>query len=276
MRQVLTKSTSYFILTAVSVMMIFPLLWMALSAFKSGNEMFATPLVWLPKVWHWEHFAEGFRLAPFATYLCNSFFTAAVIVFVQIGLSCLIAYGLTQIKFCGQGLLFQSLLVTYMLPAAVTYVPSYVILARIGLLDSLTGIIISNIGSVFSIFLLRQAFLKVPGEVIEAARCEGAGDLAILWRVMLPMARSTILTLSMITFVEMYNNYMWPSLIVKSPNKYLITVGLNQFFTQQGTFTNQWPLIMAVSTVAVLPLLLIFFVLQKWFIKGISDSGLKG
>lgn len=276
LKRLVPKALIYFLIAAISFVMIFPLLWMFLSAFKTGSEIFSVPPVWVPKTWHWRSFIEAFKLAPFGIYLFNSFFTAIVIALIQISLSCMIAYGLTQIEFRGRNVLFQALLITYMLPAAVTYVPSYVILARMGLLNSLTGIVISNIGSVFSIFLLRQAFLKVPKEMIEAARSEGAGDWTILRRVMCPMTKSTILTLFMVTFVEMYNNYMWPSLIVKSPDKYLITVGLNQFFTSQGTFASQWPLIMAVDTISVAPLLILFFIFQKWFIKGVSDNGLKG
>jgi len=264
------------VLVVISLAAVFPLIWMFLSSLKTTQEMFAVPLKLFPAHANWQHFVQAFEIAPFGLYMANSIFTALIIVIFQILLSCMLAYGLTQITFKGRGLLFHSLLISYMLPSAVTYVPSYVILAKLGLLDSLTGIIISNIGSVFSIFLMRQSFLNVPKEIIEAARVEGASDWAILWKVMVPISKSTIFTLSLITFIQMYNNYLWPSLIVKSQSKYLITVGLRQFFTTQGAFASQWPIIMAVNVITVLPLLILFIIFQKWLIKGIGDSGVKG
>ncbi|RDW15435.1 carbohydrate ABC transporter permease [Oceanobacillus chungangensis] len=270
------KMIHYALLTIFSIVMVFPLVWMFLSALKTPEEIFAVPLDWLPSNPQWGNFAGALELAPFGLYIFNSTFTAIVIVFFQIILSSMIAYALTQMTFKGKKLLFNSILITYMLPAAATYVPSYVIVAKLGLLDTLAGIIISNIASVFTIFLMRQAFMQVPKEMIEAARSEGANDFAVLRKVMMPMCKSSIFTVGLISFVQMYNNYLWPSLIVNSQENYLITVGLNRFFTTSGTFADQWPLIMAASVLAVLPLLILFVLLQKWFIKGISDSGVKG
>lgn len=266
----------YLILIILSVVMVFPLIWMFLSSLKTTEEIFAVPLEWLPKIPQWGNFSGALELAPFGLYIFNSTMTALLIVIFQIILSSMLAYALTQLEFKGKNLLFNSILMTYMLPAAATYVPSYVIVAKLGLLDTLTGIVISNIASVFCVFLLRQAFMQVPKELIEAARLDGASDVSILLKVMMPMSKSSIFTVGLISFVQMYNNYLWPSLIVKSQEKYLITVGLNQFFTSQGTFASQWPKIMAANVLAVIPLLLLFIILQKWFIKGIGDSGLKG
>src|SRR5690625_1922304 len=163
-----------------------------------------------------------------------------------------------------------------MLPPAATYVTSYVIIEKMGLLDTLTGIVVSNIASVFCIFLLRQAFMQVPKEMIEAARADGASDFTVLRKIMIPMSKGTIFTVGLISFVQMYNNYLWPSLIVKSEKNYLITVGLNKFFMSQGSFADKWPLIMGANVLSVIPLLILFVVLHRWFIKGISDTGVKG
>ncbi|TSB47416.1 carbohydrate ABC transporter permease [Alkalicoccobacillus porphyridii] len=270
------RALLYGTLSIISLVMIFPFIWMLLSALKTGEEIFAVPLTWFPESPQWQNFIEALEMAPFGLYIWNSIFTAVMIVLFQIILSCMLAYALTQLRFWGQHLLFMAILGSYMLPAAATYVPSYVILARLGLLDTLSGIIISNLASVFCIFMIRQAFLQVPKEMVEAARADGAGDWQILWRIMFPMAKSSIFTVGLISFVQMYNNYLWPSLIVSSQEKYLITVGLRQFFTAQGTFSSQWPLIMAANVFAVAPLIILFIVLQKWFVKGISDNGVKG
>ncbi|WP_232726153.1 carbohydrate ABC transporter permease [Bacillus sp. FJAT-42315] len=266
----------YVLLIVLSFVMVLPLIWMFLSSLKTGEEIFAVPLKWFPETPQWSNFPGALELAPFGLYIFNSTITALVIVVFQVVLACMMAYALTQLQFKGKNLLFNSIMMTYMLPMAATYVPSYVIIAKLGLLDTLTGIIISNIASVFCIFMIRQAFMQVPKEMIEAARADGANDITILWKIMIPMSKSSIFTVALISFVQMYNNYLWPSLIVKSQEKYLITVGLNQFFMSQGTFASQWPMIMAANVLAVLPLLLLFLVLQKWFIKGISDNGLKG
>lgn len=168
------------------------------------------------------------------------------------------------------------ILATYMLPVAATYVPSYVILANFNMLDTYKGIIFSNAASVFGIFLLRQAFLQVPKEVVEAARVDGASHWRILWQIFLPLAKPSFVTFGLISFVQMYNNYLWPSLIIISKEKRLITQGIQQFFIQEGGYGMQWPLIMAASTFAVLPLLILFAFAQRWFISGISDRGVKG
>ncbi|MEN1968819.1 carbohydrate ABC transporter permease [Lentibacillus sp. N15] len=267
---------NYVLLSILGILMVFPLIWMFLSSLKTPEEIFAIPLKWFPSVAQWGNFKEALDLAPFGLYIYNSTFTALVIVLFQLVLSSMIAYALTQMQFKGKTLLFNLILLTYMLPPAATYVPSYVIVAKLGLLDTLSGIIVSNIASVFCIFLLRQAFMQVPKEMIEAARADGAGDFAILRRVMIPMSKSTIFTVGLISFVQMYNNYLWPSLIVKSEQNYLITVGLNKFFMSEGSFADKWPLIMGANVLSVIPLLILFVVLHKWFIKGIGDTGLKG
>lgn len=272
-----TKSfVRYSSLLFFSLIMVFPLIWMMLSSLKTTDEIFSVPLTLLPETLRWSNFSGALELAPFWLYMFNSAFTSICIVVLQVVLSSMIAYALTQLQFKGKSLLFNSILITYMLPAAATYVPSYILLSKMGLLDSLTGIIISNIANVFTIFLLRQAFLQVPKEMLEAARAEGGNDFTLLMKVMIPMCKSTIFIASLIGFVSMYNNYLWPSLILKSEEKYLITVGLNRFFTNLGSFADTWPLIMAANVLTVLPLLILFILLNKWFIKGIGDNGLKG
>lgn len=264
------------VLAALSFLMFYPLLWMFSNSFKDASQILNYPENLMPSVFNFSNFEGAMNLAPFGTYIFNSVFTAVVIVVLQIILSSMIAYAMTQYDFFGKKTLFAAFMLTYMLPSAATYVPSYVILAKMNLLDSLSGIIISNIGSVFSIYLIKTSFEQVPTELIEAARVDGANDLDLLWKVLMPFSKSSILTAALISFVGMYNNYMWPSLITKSKSKFLISVGLNQFFTKEGNFQENLPQIMAANAIAVLPLLILFIVLQKWFIKGISDNGIKG
>jgi multiple sugar transport system permease protein len=276
MKSGLILITKHVVLILTSFMMVFPFLWMVISALKTKDEIFHFPPALWPEKPMWNHFIEAWAMAPFDQYIFNSIFTAAAIVVIQILNSALIAYAFTQFRFKGRNILFSIILITYMLPSAATYVPSYVILADLNLLDTLNGLIISNAVSVFGIFLFRQAFMQVPKELVEAARMDGANHWKILWKIIFPTTKTSFITFSLISFVQNYNNYLWPSLITTSESKMVITTGLRQFFIQEGAYGIQWPLIMAASTFAVLPLLLLFVFVQKWLISGISDQGIKG
>ncbi|OZI11452.1 ABC transporter permease [Bacillaceae bacterium SAS-127] len=256
--------------------MFFPFLWMAISALKTKDEVFQFP----PRLWpenpQWHNFMDAFNAAPFGLYIFNSAYTAIFIVLLQVVSGALIAYAFTQFQWKGKNLLFGVIMGTYMLPAAVTYVPSYIILSKLNLLDSHQGLILSNMVSVFGIFLLRQAFLQVPKELIQAARIDGANEWTILWKIVFPLTKPSFVTFALISFVQNYNNYLWPSLILKSEDLSLITGGLRQFFISDGAYGVQWPLVMAASTFAVLPLLLLFLFAQRSFVQGIADRGIKG
>ncbi|WHY87836.1 carbohydrate ABC transporter permease [Neobacillus novalis] len=266
----------HLVLIFFSFSMVFPFLWMVISALKTKDEIWQFPPTLWPNKPMWHHFADAWAMAPFDQYIFNSIFTASAIVLIQVINSALIAYAFTQLRFKGRNLLFSIILITYMLPVAATYVPSYVILADFNLLDTYSGLILSNAASVFGIFLFRQAFLQVPKELIEAARVDGARHWTIIWKIIFPTTKATFITFSLISFVQNYNNYLWPTLITRSESKYLITTGLRQFFIQEGAYGMQWPLIMAASAFTVLPLLILFVFVQKWIISGISDQGLKG
>lgn len=172
--------------------------------------------------------------------------------------------------------MFFVVMTTYMLPAAATYVPCYIMLAKMNMLDTYRGIIISNAVSVFGIFLIRQEFMQVRRELVEAGRMDGAGHLRILLQIVAPQCKSAFITLGLISFISNYNNYLWPSLIIKNPKYYLVPIGLRQFFIQGGAYGIKWPQVMAASTITVLPLLLLFFIAQKWFMQSVGDTGVKG
>lgn len=254
---------------------LFPFYWMVISAFKAKEEIFQFPPNFLPTTFHWAVFSETMQEAPFLRYIWNSGYTSIVIVLVQIINSAMCAYVLTQFRFRGKGLLFAIVMGTYMLPAAATYVPSYIIISRMGLLNTYTGLIVSNCVSVFSIFLVRQAFMQVNRSTVESAKMDGATHWRILWSIMVPLCKPSFVTLGLIAFVTNYNNYMWPSLIAKNPDLYLVTTGLRQFFIQGGAYGIKWPEVMAASTITVLPLVVLYLFSQKYLIQGISDSGVK-
>lgn len=263
-------------LILISLGMIFPFLWMVVSSLKTNEEIWQFPPKWFPENANWGHFVDAWLMAPFDLYIFNSIFTATCIVAIQVINSALFAYAITQFNFKGKKVLFAIVLITYMLPSAATYVPSYVILADFGMLDTYKGLIFSNAVSVFGIFLFRQAFKQIPSELVDAARVDGASHWKTLWKVVMPLSKPTFITFILLSFVQNYNSYLWPSLIMTSKEKQLITTGLRQFFIQEGAYGLQWPLIMAASSFVVIPLLLLFVIARKWFVSGISDQGIKG
>lgn len=267
----------HFILIVSSIIMAFPFFWMISNSIKTKEEIWKFPPVLLPKVPQWNNYVEAFNGASFARYIFNSTYTSLVIVVIVLINSAMIAYALTQLEFRGKKTLFGLILCTYMLPSASTYIPSYIILGKLNLLDTHTGLIISCVSSVFGIFFLRQAFLQINKSIVEAAKIDGAGHFRTLWRVIFPMTRTSFVTLGLLTFIGSYNSYLWPSLIIKSPDLYLVNVGLRQFFTTGGAYGLKWGVIMAASTIIIMPLMILFLVGQKWFINGITgDSSVKG
>lgn len=274
-REKVTLVVRHILLVIISIITFFPFIWMFLSAFKTKDEIFSAGLNLIPSSFKFDSFINVFNETPFEIYIGNSLFVASVEVLFQIFSGAMIAYALTQFEFRGRKILFATIMCTYMLPSAVTYVPCYIMLSKVNLIDTLTGIIVSNLSNVFGIFLLRQAFLQVNKSLVEAARMDGASHFKILWRIMFPLTKPTFITFGLISFVTYYNEYMYPSLITKSPEKFLVSAGLRQFFIQGGAYGIKWPEVMAASTITVLPLLLLFLFAQKWFMKGIGDSGVK-
>ena len=265
----------HIILLIIGGIMAFPLFWMIMGAFKTNYEIWNEPGKLLPSSFDFSIFYKTLTSSPFIPYIWNSLYTSVSATLIVLINSAMFAYAVTKMKFKGAKVLFMLVLGVYMLPVAVTYVPCYMILSRMGLLNSHTGLIISWSASVFGVFYLRQAFMKVNDSMIEAARIDGSSEWRILWHIVFQNTKSAFITLSLFTFISNYNSYMWPSLIMRSKEKILISNGLIQFFFQEGGYGMNWAEVMVGSTITVLPLLIAFLFLQKWFITGICDSGTK-
>lgn len=275
-RERVSKIIRIVILTLVSVITLFPFIWMIISALKTKAEIM-DPSIFFPSDPQWANFVEVVFHSPLIRYIGNSLFVSIITLVLQIASGAMIAYALVFMKFRGRGILFAIIMGTYMLPTAATYIPSYIILANMNLLDTYTGLIISNAVSIFGIFLLRQAFMQVPQGLVEAARIDGANHIKILVHMIAPMTKSSFITFGLMSFISTYNGYMWPSLITDSPEKSLVSQGLRRFFIEGGAYGTEWALVMAGSTLIVLPLLIVFMFTQKWFINGIGgDTGMKG
>ena len=272
----LVKTGKAFLLLIFSVFTAFPFFWMIVSALKTKAEIMDVSK-FFPAEFQWNNFYEVIFHSPLLKYVWNSLFVSVITLAIQIVTAAMIAYAIVFMKFKGRKVLFAIIMGTYMLPTAATYIPSYIILANLNLLNTFTGLIISNCVSIFGIFLLRQAFMQVPLGVIEAARIDGASQWKILWQIVCPMTKSSFITFGLMNFISCYNSYMWPSLITDSNEKMLVSQGLRKFFIEGGAYGTEWPLVMAGSTLIVLPLLILFAFTQKWFINGIGgDTGMKG
>ena len=264
------------ILGTASIFTAFPFIWMMVSALKTKADILNTE-IFFPTVPQWSNITSIIFDSPIPRYIFNSAWVSAVIVALQIVSGAMLAYALVFLKFRTNKMLFAIVMATYMLPVAATYIPSYIILADWKMLDSFRGLIISSTVSIFGIFLLRQGFMQIPKGLVEAARMDGASHWRALWEVVCPMTKASFITFGLMNFISTYNNYMWPSLITKSSEYFLVSQGLRAFFIRDGAYGTEWALVMAASAVVVIPLLVLFAFTQKWFINGIGgETGIKG
>lgn len=261
------------LLWAVALLFLIPLLWMISSSLKSNYQIFEIPPRWIPNPPRWENYREALTVLPFHTYILN---TAIISTLTIIGhlLSCtLIAYAFARLRARGRDLLFVVMLATMMLPYPVTMVPLYVLFQRLGWINTFLPLTVpAFLGSPFYIFLLRQFFLGIPRDFEDAARMDGANLLQILWQIMLPLALPAMATVAIFTFQASWNDFLAPLIYLQKPDLYTVTLGL-QFF--RSTYTTNWALLMAASLVTVLPVVAVFFVAQRYFIEGITLSGIK-
>lgn len=270
------RTAKFAVLILVSLFTAFPFIWMILSALKTKAEIMDVG-VFFPSTPQWGNFISVIFQSPLPAYIWNSLLVSVIVVALQIFTGALLAYAMVFLEFKGRNLLFLIVMGTYMLPVAATYIPSYIILSKWNLLNTLTGLVISSTVSIFGIFLLRQAFMQVPKGLIEAARIDRASHFRILWEIVCPMTKSSFITFGLMSFISTYNNYMWPSLITNDSTKYLVSQGLRSFFIEGGAYGTEWALVMAGSALIVVPLLILFAFTQKWFINGIGgDTGMKG
>ena len=232
-------------LALISLILAFPFLWMFTNSIKTKEEIWAVPPKVLPAVAQWNNYGDALADGTFLWYMWNSTYTALIITLIILVNSAMFAYALTNIHFRGKTLLISLIMVTYIMPATTTYVPSYVILSRLGLINTHLGYIISSCASIFNIFFLRTTFSQISPGIVEAARIDGAGHWKILWWVLAPMSRSAFVTLGLLSFLGCYNSYLWPSLLLRRKEKYLVSMGLQAFFSAEGAFGLKWGTIMA-------------------------------
>jgi multiple sugar transport system permease protein len=271
-------SILYFCLMGLSLLFLFPFLWMISSSLHDLPEVFAIPYKWIPLPPKWSNYSEIFELMSFGHQFINTLIIAVCNVLFTV-LSCaLTAYGFARLKFKGRDKLFLLCIATMMLPGQVTMIPVYVMFSKLGLVDTFWPLILPSLfGSPFYIFLLRQFFKSIPYELDEAAIIDGAGKFRIFWNIILPNSKQVLATVVILSFIGSWNDFFSPLIYLNSPDKATLTLGLNLFKNQiLGTGVTQWHLLMAGSFLVMLPNIILFFLAQKQFVKGITISGIKG
>ena len=264
------------ILSIGSFIAVFPLIWMLLSGLNDHLMTFV-PGNGKGISFTLENIGYVLFKSPVPLYIKNSMLISVVTSLYQIITGAMLAYALTFLKFRCKKLLYYIIFFTYMLPSAATYIPSYIVLSKLNLLNTYKGLILSQSVSLFGIFLLRQNFLEIPKDFVDAAKIDGATDWKILWKVVFPLARSGFITFFLLSFISLYNNYMWPALITTDSRLYQVSQGVRSFFIDDGAYGTKWPLIMAADSIVILPLVLMYICASHVIIHGISgDSGVKG
>jgi ABC-type glycerol-3-phosphate transport system permease component len=269
---------SYSILIFLSLVFITPLLWLLSSSLQSLDGIFAVPYKWIPDTIHWENYKKAITVIPLARYFLNTGFITIMVIVGTVLSSSLAAYSFARLQFKGRKLFFSLCIATMLLPGQITMIPLYVLFAKIGWIDTFLPLIVpAFLGSPFYIFLLRQFFLTIPYEYDEAALLDGAGRLRIYWSVILPLARPAIATVIVFSFVGVWNDFFNPLIYINSFEKATLTLGLNFLKSQIiGSGVTQWHIMMAASVLVLIPNIIVFFLAQRHFMKGLNVGGLRG
>ena len=266
--------SAYVWLLVASGLMIGPILWMVLTSLKSGEQISAEPFSWWPQPWQWSNYVEATTTIPFFRYLANSLLLCLGSVLGTVISCCVVAYGFARLRWPGRDVMFAVLIATMLLPWQVTMVPRFLVIRELGLYDSLWALILPKfLGEAFYIFLLRQFFLTIPQEMVDAARVDGCTELGVLWRVVLPLSRPALATVALLEFIAAWNDYGGPLLYLNDPNRFPLAYGLEQFISSHSSEMN---LLLAAATLFTLPIVVLFFLAQRTFVRGITTTGLKG
>ncbi|KQL48483.1 sugar ABC transporter permease [Brevibacillus choshinensis] len=265
----LKMGINYATLILLSVMMVFPFIWMFIISVKPKNEIYSGNL--LPSTFHFENYIRIFTDTKMLLYLWNSIYVSLIIIVFQIATAIFAAYVFATVQKRWVRYCFVLILATYMLPSAVTYIPSFILLSKANLLDTHIGYILSEFISIFAIFFLRQSFAQVPKDVVHAAKLDGAGHLRLIFTVYMPYCKNAIASLVLITFIYSYNNYMWPSLLIKSEDNMFVTIGLRRLFMSQAGYGMDFPLAMAACAVSLAPMLILLAISSKRIIHSMAN-----
>ncbi len=272
-RQLASSTVSHLLLGVAALITLIPFIWMVSTALKPSSEVFSTPPSLIGSSIEWGNFATAWNYLPFARFMVNGVIVAGLGTVIVVITSAMAAYAFSRLKWRGRNGIFLIYLGTLMIPQEVLIVPMFILMRDLGWVNSYQALIVPWAFTAFGTFLLRQFFLTLPDELEEAARIDGANRFVSFTQVLLPLVRPALGTLAVFTFIGYWNSFLWPLLIVSDVNMATVPLGLNMFLGQTG---NQWNLLMAASTISVLPSVLMVIGLQRYLVSGIAMSGLGG
>jgi ABC-type glycerol-3-phosphate transport system permease component len=255
----------------VAVLM-FPMYWMLRVSVASTNELSNLPVALWPQEWLWENYINPWSEYPFARWLRNSVVIAAVSVALTVVINLCAGYAFAKLRFPGRNLLFLLILSTLMVPVQVIMIPQFQIVVDLNLLNSTGGVVLPRLAEAFGLFMARQFFMAIPDELLDAAKCDGAGHIRAFWKIALPLSKPLIAVLVIFTFMWRWNEFVWPLIVLTDPNSYTLPIGL-QFLI--GQFSTNFGPLLAMSFLSILPMLIVFAFFQRYFVEGVARTGIK-
>jgi len=263
----------YAVLCVLTLTMLLPFLWMVSASLQMDKDVFRFPFRWIPKEPRWKNYRLIWERVPFLTFILNTAKLTVIITALQIVTSSLAAYAFARLRFKGRDVIFLGYVATIAIPWQVYMVPQFIMMRRLGLNDSHAALVLLQAFTAFGVFLMRQFFISIPKELSEAARIDGLNDLGIYARIMMPLAKPALATLTIFSFVTVWNDCMGPLIYLSSEKLKTIQLGLRMFIAQ---YSAEYALIMAASLVSLMPVILLFVSLQRFFVQGVASSGVKG
>ncbi|TRY17683.1 carbohydrate ABC transporter permease [Tessaracoccus rhinocerotis] len=273
MNQSRSMAVLYVILSILLLIVIMPFIWMLLGSLKSQGELLQVPPTFLPEAPSWDNFARLFQRLDFGRYFLNSTVVAVVVTVANLVFCSMLGYALAHLNFPGKKIIFGAVLGTLMIPGLVTFIPQFVLVVNMGLGNTLPALFLPFLAGPFGVFLMRQFFLGMPRDLLEAGRLDGASELGIFFRLFLPLAGPALATLGILTFLSSWNNFLWPLVVASTEDTYTLPVALALVSTGQNQ--TDYGLLLAGACVVVLPILLVFLFFQRYFIEGIATTGIK-
>jgi multiple sugar transport system permease protein len=272
-KNVIGRTILYLFLIGNAVLMIFPFVWMISTSFKTNNLVMVMPPKVIPNPFTFENYTRLLNFLPFDRMLFNSIFAAIATTIGQLLTASMAAYAFGRIKFKGREVLFLAYLATLMVPGAMLVTPRFILMRYLGWINTYQGLIMPGIFTAFGVFFLRQAFIKIPRDLEDAAVIDGASHWVIFWRITLPLVKPALGTLGLLAFMQSWNDYLWPLFVARVPELMTLPVGLA---SAHGQYTTDWGLIMAGSVVTIIPMLIVFLFTQRYYVNGVVMSGIKG
>ena len=268
----MNKAVKYGILSIISFVFLFPLLWVVISSLKPQSELFTYPLTILPRTPTLENYVTAFASGDFVTFYRNSMFVSVTATLLTVTINVMAGYALSKFWFKGRDLIFSVMVGTLMIPLQAIMVPIFILLKDLGMLNSLWGIIIPPAATPTGVFLARQYIQTIPNSLIEAARIDGAGEWRIFTRIIVPLAKPIVATIAIFSFMWRWNDFLWPFIVISVRKKMTLQLALANFV---GQFQINWANLLAMTVVTMIPMIIVFLALQRYFVKGLTAGGVK-